>query len=91
MNTSMTNPPSEDVPGQHKSAEIFVNTIPHAVTQKRISYEEVVRLAFPQGPFDVTYSVDYANEHGKDGTLSKGQDTKVHNGMHFNVIKSNRS
>lgn len=91
MNTSMTNQHSEDASGQHKPAEIFVNTIPHTVTQQRISYEEVVRLAFPQGPFDVTYSVDYANEHGKDGTLSKGQDTKVHNGMHFNVIKSNRS
>ena len=82
---------SENAPGQSKPAQIFINMEPYTVTQQRISYEEVVHLAFPQGPFDITYSVDYANEHGRDGALSKGKDIKVHEGMHFNVIKSNRS
>lgn len=87
----MANQHSDDAPGHNKPAQIFINMEAHTVSQQRISYEEVVRLAFPQGPFDVTYSVDYANERGNDGTLSKGGDTKVHDGMHFNVIKSNRS
>lgn len=78
-------------PGLDKPAQIVINGQLHTVNQKRISYEEVVRLAFPEGPFDITYAVDYANEHGPDGTLTKGQNAKVHDGMVFNVIKSNRS
>lgn len=87
----MANQHSEEAPGQNKPVQIFINMEAHTVAQQRISYEEVVRLAFPQGPFDITYSVDFASAHGKDGTLSKGRDTKVHEGMIFNVIKSNRS
>lgn len=87
----MANQHSEEVLGQNKPAQIIINMEAHTVSQQRISYEEIVRLAFPQGPFDITYSVDFANEHGQDGTLSKGKDTKVHDGMIFNVIKSNRS
>jgi hypothetical protein len=87
----MPNQHAENAPGQNKPAQIVINAQQHTVTQQRISYDDVVRLAFPAGPFDITYSVDYANQHGKDGPLSKGQDTKVHEGMVFNVIKSNRS
>jgi hypothetical protein len=82
---------SENAPGHNKSTLIKINGQPFTVTQQRISYEEVVRLAFPGGPFDIPYSVDYATEHGPDGTLTKGQSTKVHKEMVFNVIKSNRS
>lgn len=87
----MSNEHSEDAPGHNKPVQIVINGQLHTVTQQRISYEEVVRLAFPEGPFDITYAVDYASEHGQDGTLTKGQSTKVHKGMSFNVIKSNRS
>lgn len=87
----MANQHSDDAPGQNKPAQIIINMEAHTVSQQRISYEEIVRLAFPQGPFDITYSVDFASERGQDGTLSKGKDTKVHDGMIFNVIKSNRS
>lgn len=87
----MNNNHAENAPGQNKPAQIFINMEAHTVNQQRISYEEVVRLAFPGGPFDITYSVDFASERGKDGTLSKDKDTKVHEGMVFNVIKSNRS
>jgi len=87
----MTNEHAVNAPGQSKPVDIVVNAQQFTFAKQRISYDDVVRLAFPAGPFDITYSVDYANEHGKDGTLSKGQDTKVHEGMIFNVIKSNRS
>lgn len=75
----------------HNGVEIHINGTAHTVTQKRLSYEELVRLAFPQGPFDAPYLVTYADEHGHDGSLTKGQDVKVHKGMNFDVIKSNRS
>ena len=87
----MSNENSENAPGHNKPVQIVINGQSHTVTQQRISYEDVVRLAFPAGPFDITYSVDYANEHGQDGTLTKGESTKVREGMSFNVIKSNRS
>lgn len=87
----MSNEHANHAPGHDKPVQIVINGQPFTVTQKRISYEEVVQLAFPEGPFDITYTVDYANDHGPDGTLTKGQDAKVHKGMIFNVIKSNRS
>ncbi|QSX74227.1 multiubiquitin domain-containing protein [Lysobacter arenosi] len=87
----MSNEHSENAPGHNKPVQIVINGQPHSVTQQRISYEEVVRLAFPEGPFDITYAVDYANDHGPDGTVTQGQDTKVREGMSFNVIKSSRS
>lgn len=87
----MTSEHSENAPGHNKPVQVVINGQPHTVTQQRISYEEVVSLAFPEGPFDITYAVDYANDHGSDGTLTKGQSTKVHEGTTFNVIKTNRS
>ena len=74
-----------------KVHEIFVNGKPREVEGKTISYDEVVRLAFPEGPFDIIYTVAYANLHGNDGTLAPGQDTKVREGMEFRVRKTNRS
>ncbi len=78
-------------PGHDKPVQIIINGTAHTARQQRIIYEEVVRLAFPEGPFDITYAVDYANDHGPDGTLTQGQSAKVREGMSFNVIKSNRS
>lgn len=87
----MSNDHSDNAPGQNKTAQVIINGQLHTVALPLISYEEVVRLAFPQGPFDATFSVDYATEHGPDGTLTKSQSVKVHKEMSFNVIKSNRS
>lgn len=71
--------------------EIFVNGKPRKYHDEQISYEDVVRLAFPEGPFDILYTVVFANLHGHDGTLAPGQSTAVHNGMEFRVRKTNRS
>ena len=77
--------------GQKKSYDIVVNGKQRTVSDHRISYDQVIQLAFPEGPFDVVFTVAYANPHGKDGTLALGQDTTVHVGMSFNVVKTNRS
>jgi Multiubiquitin len=87
----MNDQQSGSAPSHDKPVTIIINGTAHTVTQHRVSYEQVVRLAFPEGPFDITYTVDYANDHGPDGTLTQGQDTKVRASMSFNVIKSNRS
>lgn len=87
----MQNEHTDHAPGQHKPHDIVINGQQVTVSEHRISYEQVVRLAFPGGPFDILYSVSYAKPHGHDGTLAPGQETTIHDGMSFNVIKTNRS
>lgn len=87
----MSNEHAADAPGQNKTYNIIVNARPRTFSEHKISYEQVVRLAFPEGPFDTLYTVSYANPHGKDGTLAPGQDAEVKDEMSFNVGKTNRS
>lgn len=83
----------QEVPGQHKQRTIYVNGRTRTVTTHRLTYAQVVELAFPDDPKDgsLLYTVAYANPHGRDGTLAEGQDVVVHAGMSFNVGKTNRS
>lgn len=74
-----------------KAYTILVNGTQEVWTDHRISYEQVVQLAFPGSPTDVLYSVSYTSVHGKDRMLAPGQDTEVKEGMSFNVVKTNRS
>ena len=76
-----------------KEFHIVVNGRPKTVQEKSLTYDEVVNLAFPGGPEDdsTLYTVAYANPHGHDGTLAKGQSVKVKEGMSFNVGKTSRS
>ena len=87
----MMNEQAIEAPGHAKTHDIVVNGRPRTFTGHKISYDDVVRLAFPEGPFDVLYTVSYANPHGRDGTLAPGQDVTVRDGMSFNVGKTNRS
>jgi hypothetical protein len=74
-----------------KSVDIVINGQQESWKDVHMTYEQVVRLAFPSGPFDILYSVTYANPHGHDGTLAPGQKVTVKEGMSFNVVKTNRS
>ncbi len=89
----MSNSHSDQAPGQNKISTIIVNGRERQVSGQRISYSEVVALAYPgDQPTDgITYEVSYADPHGKDGTLVHGQDVHVKGGMIFNVVKTNRS
>jgi hypothetical protein len=84
---------SEQVPGQNKTSIIIVNGRQREFTGQRISYSQVVQIAFPddQANDNIEYTVAYANPHGKDGTLVSGQEVHVKEGMIFNVTKTNRS
>lgn len=89
----MSNFNSSQAPDQNKVATIIVNGRPREVPNKSISYEEIVKLAFPDDPSnqDIDFTVAYANPHGKDGELVAGQEVHVKEGMVFNVTKTNRS
>jgi hypothetical protein len=79
----------------HKGFDIIVNAEQHHVEKKRVSYEQIVRLAFPTPPpgGNIHFTVTYYNgpKANPDGTLTAGQTVKVKNEMVFNVKATDRS
>jgi hypothetical protein len=74
---------------------IIVNGQEKTVTEKEISFDEVVALAFnpvPKGPY-ILITVAYRRGHGDkpQGTLTEGQSVKVKKGMIFDVTATDRS
>ncbi|AJY76280.1 multiubiquitin domain-containing protein [Paenibacillus beijingensis] len=77
-----------------KNVQIFVNARPKTVEKKKLSYREVVELAF--GSFDPNPSVVYTVTYSKGindakGSLVDGKDVMVHIGMVFHVTKTDKS
>ena len=74
---------------------VVVNARPQRVTSKRLTFEQVVALAFPTSPggVDLIHTVTYYRGHGDkpEGTLVTGGSVKVKEGMVFNVTATNRS
>ncbi len=73
---------------------IYINTRPHEVERGRITFEQVVELAYPQAPYgnNTGYSVMYEfGRGGRDGTLIAGQSVKVKHCMRFDVTATDRS
>lgn len=74
--------------GHGKEIEIVIDGTPHEVPDENVSFEEVVKLAYPTPPtadtrFNVTY---YGADKPKEGTLKAGQSVKVKkHGTVFNV------
>ena len=88
MNQADDKPKDKD-----KSFTIIVNGRKREVNDHKLTYQQVVKLAYPDDQPDANtiYTVAYANPHGKDGILVDGQDVVVKNGMSFNVTKTSRS
>lgn len=89
----MNNHHSEQAPGQNKTYSIIVNGRPREVTEHKLSYLQVVQLAFPgEQPSDIiVYTVTYSNPHGKDGSLVDGQFVVIKDGIIFNVDRTDKS
>lgn len=60
---------------------------------RKISYEEVVKLAFPNGPTggDIRYSVSWTKPDGQEGSLRPGRSIDVVEGMMFDVRNTDKS
>ena len=80
---------------QEKSITIIVNARRRDVTQKELSFQEIVRLAFENPPTgeNVVFTVTYKKGEGKkpEGSLIEGETIKVKDGMIFNVTSTTRS
>lgn len=81
---------------EHKPVNIIVNGRPKEWNERRISFSQVVALAF--GSYEendqIIYTVTYqAKEKPKkhEGTMVKGDEVNVHPGMVFNVSRTDKS
>ncbi|MEQ1808446.1 MAG: multiubiquitin domain-containing protein, partial [Terricaulis sp.] len=75
--------------------EIIVNARPHVVVGRRVTFEQVVELAFPGSQsepntsFSMTYRRSASTPHA--GELAAGGSVHVQNGTIFNVTKTVQS
>lgn len=91
----MSQEQKHDSPGQHKEIEIIVNGRQVVVTERELSFIQVVRLAFENATINDTtiYTVTYKRGEGNrpEGTMVNGDVVKVKAGMIFNVFATNKS
>lgn len=78
-----------------KSFTIIVNGQKKVVTTRTVTFDEIVRLAFPTPPTgaNILYTVSYEDgpHVNPQGSLKEGQTVKVKNGMIFNVTATDKS
>lgn len=86
--------PKEKKP-KHRATVIIVNGRKVEVTEKKLSFEQVVKLAFPDAEFgpNIAYTVTYkrgANQKPK-GVMVPGDVVTIKKGMVFNVTRTDKS
>jgi hypothetical protein len=81
--------------GHSGEFNIVVNGKAKKVEHQLLTFDEVVKLAYPTppAPGDIVYLVTFHNSDQvpKDGALVAGQSVKVRNGTQFDVKHSFRS
>lgn len=72
---------------------IVVNGDPEYWRADQITYDEVVHLAFPDGPFggNIRYNVLWTKPDGQEGALRRGHRVTVVEGMSFDVRNTDKS
>jgi hypothetical protein len=74
---------------------IIVNARRRTVSGRKISFEQVVRLAFPNGPPtpQTVYTVAYSNgpPRNPEGTMVPGRTVRIRDDMVFDVTETSRS
>ena len=73
---------------------IYVNSRDKEWQKRKITYEEVVKQAFPNPNFEaIAYTVIYSGgpKQNPSGSMTKGDNVFVTNKMNFNVTETNRS
>jgi hypothetical protein len=83
----------KDPPGLQR--EIFVNTREHIWPDNKITYRQVVALAYPDAVFDerFIYTVTYSKgeDHKPKGEMVDNDTITVKKGMVFDVERADRS
>ena len=78
-----------------RGTEIVVNAEPHLVHEDRLTFEQVVRLAFADAVFSdqVVYTVTYKRgpHQNPEGSLVAGESVFIKKGMIFNAKRTDKS
>lgn len=76
-----------------KGTRIVVNGASVRWERHKITYEEVVKIAFPDGPFggDIRYHVSWTKVDGQEGVLRPGHSVSVTEDMAFDVRNTDKS
>jgi len=82
-------------PAQPRKYIIIVNGQKKTVTTKKVSFDEIVKLAFPTPPqgANILYTVSFEDgpRINPQGSLKEGQSVFVKNWMIFNVTATDKS
>jgi hypothetical protein len=82
-------------PAQPRRFTIVVNGQKKVVTTRTVTFDEIVKLAFPTPPAgaNILYTVSYEDgpRENPQGSLKEGQSVKVKNEMIFNVTATDKS
>ena len=87
---------TEEAKKDHSLAiKIIVNGEPKVVSTRRLTFEDVVRLAFDDAVFNenIVYTVTYKRgpHQNREGTLVAGEAVFVTDGMIFNAKRTDKS
>lgn len=81
--------------GSSKTVTIYVNTDPHQVEHGKLTFQQIVQVAFPNlaGNTEILFKVSYrlGQGHSELKTLAEGGEVQAQEGMIFNVSYENRS
>jgi hypothetical protein len=84
-----------DKPKDHKEITIVINGTAKVIQKERLTFEEVIALAFDSPPTGdgVQFTVQFSRGHADKpkGTLVEGQSVQAKDGMEFDVTPTNRS
>ena len=82
-------------PPEKKEITIIVNGQKKVVATKTVTFDEIVKLAFPTPPTgaNILYTISYEDgpPANPQGSLKEGGTVKVKNGMIFNVTATDKS
>jgi hypothetical protein len=83
---------SDHLPEDHR-VTVIVNGQRREVEGEQISYEQVVRLAFPNVDPNTAYTVTYDKgpKENREGSMDAGDKVRIQNGMVFNVSATSKS
>ena len=79
--------------GDHSTHHVIVNGEQKEVHSEHLTFHEICKLAFPDGPFgeNITYTVSFTYPNGEGGSVVKGESVKIKNGTIFNVGNTDKS
>jgi hypothetical protein len=87
--------PGDDDHGHDRTVTIIVNTREKTWAKKKISFAEVIALAFDPPPSGGNWSFTVAYRRGQgnkpEGSLVEGQSVQVKGGMIFNATATDKS